>query len=308
MEWGYYQVVKLNKRSSYNLVKIWLLVFTVIVFSEMSFAKVSKGVWWWRGGDVADVGLAEKRLEFLVSRGVGEIYLCVDLKKYGNETRSFVKRASEKGVRVAYLSGDVSWIYPGSRGFAETLNAYLSYQKKSSASERFYAIHLDVEPHQDRKLSNDRKWQLYADFVLRAAADVHATGEKIEWDIPFWLDNIRVEFNERKDVPLLDVVMGCSDCVALMSYRDTAKAILDISKTELDIASKGGVRIVLGAETGETGEGSLVTFFEEGASVMDVELAKVVSTLQKANIPLGAGIAIHHLGSWEKLIKKENNK
>jgi hypothetical protein len=93
-----------------------------------------------------------------------------------------------------------------------------------------------------------------------------------------------------------------------MSYRDTANAILDISKTELDIASKGGVRIVLGAETGETGEGSLVTFFEEGASAMDVELAKVVSTLQKANIPLGAGIAIHHLGSWEKLIKKENNK
>jgi hypothetical protein len=65
---------------------------------------------------------------------------------------------------------------------------------------------------------------------------------------------------------------------------------------------------VLGAETGETGEGSLVTFFEEGASAMDVELAKVVSTLQKAKIPLGAGIAIHHLGSWEKLIKKEKSK
>lgn len=288
--------------------KIWLLAFAVIMFSFASFAKTSKGVWWWRGADVANVELADKRLEFLVSHGVNEIYFCVDLKKYAKETRSFVKTAGEKGIRVGYLSGDVSWIYPGSRGFAETLDAYLSYQKQASKSERFYAIHLDVEPHQDRKLSDERKWQLYADFVLRAAADVHAAGEKIEWDIPFWLDNIRVAFEDRKDVPLLDVVMGCSDCVALMSYRDTAKAILDISKTELDIASRGGVRIVLGAETGETGEGSIVTFFEEGSRYMDVELAKVVSTLQKANIPLGAGIAIHHLGSWEKLIKKENRK
>ena len=109
---------------------------------------------------------------------------------------------------------------------AETLDAYLSYQKRAAQNERFYALHLDVEPHQDRKLSDERKWQLYADFVLRAAADVHAAGEKIEWDIPFWLDGIRVAFGERKDVSLLEVVMGASDCVALMSYRDTAEAIL----------------------------------------------------------------------------------
>jgi hypothetical protein len=211
-------------------------------------------------------------------------------------------------MRVALLAGDVSWIYPGNRGFAETLEAYLSYQRRAAPNERFYALHLDVEPHQDRKLSDERKWQLYADFVLRAAADVHAAGEKIEWDIPFWLDNIRVSFGERKDVSLLEVVMGASDCVALMSYRDTAEAILDISKQELSIAAKGGVRVVLGAETGATGEGDFVTFFEEGAGAMEAELAKVVSRLESADVPAGAGIAVHHLGSWEKIAEKENTK
>ena len=49
-------------------------------------------------------------------------------------------------------------------------------------------------------------------------------------------------------------------------------------------------------------------FCQDIKRYMDIELTKVVSTLQKANIPLGAGIAIHHLGSWEKLIKKENRK
>ena len=211
-------------------------------------------------------------------------------------------------MRVALLAGDVSWIRPGNRGFAETLAIYRAYQRRVQPNERFYALHLDVEPHQDTKLSDGRKWQLYADFVLRAAADVHAAGEKIEWDIPFWLDNIRVEFGERKGVSLLEVVMGDADCVALMSYRDTAAAMLDISKTEIDIAKKGGVRVVLGAETGATGDGDFVTFHEEGAAAMDAELAKVVPVLEAANVPAGAGIAIHHLGSWEKLEERENGK
>lgn len=285
-----------------------LFASTVTLFPGSSFAKTSKGVWWWDAASAANSVRAAERLQFLASHGVDEVYYCTDLTKYGKETRAFVKAAGRKGMRVALLSGDVSWIYPGNRGFAETLDAYLSYQKRAAPNERFYALHLDVEPHQDRKLSDERKWQLYADFVLRAAADVHAAGEKIEWDIPFWLDGIRVAFGERKDVSLLEVVMGASDCVALMSYRDTADAILDISKQELSIAARGGVRVVLGAETGATGEGDFVTFFEEGAKAMEAELAKVVSALESANVPAGAGIAVHYLGSWEKLVEKEIKK
>ena len=202
----------------------------------------------------------------------------------------------------------MSWIKPGNRGFAETFALYLAYQKAAAPDEKFYALHLDVEPHQDSKLSDARKWQLYADFVLRAAADVHAAGEKIEWDIPFWLDDKKVAYGEREDAPLLDVLTENSDCITLMSYRDTAAAMLDVSKTEIGMAAKGKVRVVLGAETGETGEGSIVTFFEEGAAKMDAELAKVTAALEAAKVPAGAGIAIHHLGSWEKLVGKGTGK
>ena len=287
-----------------------LLAATLAVcfFAGTASAKTSKGVWWWRGEDAASPEASAKRLDFLSKRNVSEIYLCVDLKKYHKETRSLVRAAGAKGMSVALLSGDVSWIRPGNRGFAETLIAYRSYQRHAAPDERFYALHLDVEPHQDNKLSDARKWQLYADFVLRAAADVHAAGEKIEWDIPFWLDDIRVAYGDREGVPLLEVVIGNSDCVTLMSYRDSAEAMLDVSKTEIEMASKGGTRVVLGAETGATGEGSIVTFFEEGAEKMDAELAKVAAALEAAKVPGGAGIAIHHLGSWEKLVGKGNGK
>ena len=280
-----------------------------LVFSlGTATAQTSKGVWWWRGEDAANPSVAAERLDFIARQGVGEIYFCVDLRKHHRETRSFVKAAGAKGMRVALLSGDVSWIRPGNRGFAETLIAYRSYQRHAAPDEKFYALHLDVEPHQDAKLSDGRKWQLYADFVLRAAADVHAAGEKIEWDIPFWLDGMRVAYGDREDVPLLDVLTENSDCITLMSYRDTAEAMLDVSKAEIEMAKARNVRVVLGAETGETGEGSFVTYFEEGAGKMDAELAKVAEALDAAKVPAGAGVAIHHLGSWEKLVGKETVK
>lgn len=279
-----------------------------VLLAGTASATTTKGVWWWRGEDAASPEIAAKRLDFLTQHGVGEIYFCVDLRKYYKETRAFVKAASAKGLRVALLSGDVSWIRPGNRGFAETLVAYRSYQRHAAPDEKFYALHLDVEPHQDDKLSDERKWQLYADFVLRAAADVHAAGEKIEWDIPFWLDDKRVAYGDREAAPLLDVLTENSDCITLMSYRDTAEAILDVSKTEIEMAQARKVRVVLGAETGETGEGGFVTFFEEGAKKMDAELAKVAAALEAANVPAGAGIAIHHFGSWEKLVGKDKRK
>ena len=268
-----------------------VLLLTVVFSAGTVSAQTSKGVWWWRGEDVARPDEAARRMEFLGKHAVTEIYFCADLKRTRHDDiRRFIKAAHGYGMRVACLNGDVSWIRP------------------AAPDEKFYALHLDVEPHQDSKLSDARKWQLYADFVLRAAADVHAAGEKIEWDIPFWLDDKRVAYGDREDAPLLDVLTENSDCITLMSYRDTAAAMLDVSKTEIGMAAKGKVRVVLGAETGETGEGGIVTFFEEGAAKMDAELAKVSAALDAEKVPAGAGIAIHHLGGWEKLVEKENGK
>ena len=281
----------------------------VCLFAGAASAQTTKGVWWWRGEDAANPAEAARRMEFLKKHAVTEIYFCTDLKKERQaDVRRFVKAARGQGMRVAYLNGDVSWIRPGNRGFAETLALYLAYQKAAAPDEKFYALHLDVEPHQDAKLSDARKWQLYADFVLRAAADVHAAGEKIEWDIPFWLDNLKVAYGDKAEAPLLEVVMDNSDAVALMSYRDSAEAMLDVSKTEIEMAKSRSIRVILGAETGETGEGSVVTYFEEGAAKMDAELAKVSAALDAEKVPAGAGIAIHHLGGWEKLVEKENGK
>ena len=51
-----------------------------------------------------------------------------------------------------------------------------------------------------------------------------------------------------------------------------------------------------------------MTFFEEGAAELGAELAKVMAALEAANVPGGAGVAVHHLGSWEKLVSMAAGK
>lgn len=278
-----------------------VLILAVLALAGVLRADVSVGTWWWDGRRVSDPADAAKRLDFLTGQGVTEIYLCLpDDVPHADITR-FIRDAKAKGVRVAYLSGDVSWINPGNLGFDEAFAAYRRYQRDAPADARFYAIHLDVEPHQNAKLADERKWQLYADFVLRATARARRAGEPIEWDIPFWFDNIRVWRGEQADASLLELVMDLSDCVTLMSYRDTAAAMLDVSRLEIDLAKTRRCRVVLGAETGRTGEGDFVSYYEEGKAAMTAELGKVKTALAAAALPAGAGVAVHHVGSWMNL-------
>ena len=259
------------------------------------------GTWWWDGRLAVSPDESTRRLDFLSAHGVTEIYLCLPHDVPEADVAKFIRAAAAKRIRVAYLSGDVSWIEPGSLGFDEIFAHYMRYQRSAPEDARFFALHLDVEPHQNTKLPDERKWQLYADFVARAAARVHRAGEKIEWDIPFWLDDFKVWRGEQQDASLLELLMDVSDGVTLMSYRDTASAVLDVGKNEIALAKGRKCRVLLGTETGQTSEGNHVSFYEEGKAVLDKELGKIKKALVGEMIPGGSGVAVHHVGSWMSL-------
>lgn len=70
--------------------------------------KNSLGVWWW---DINDIKQADDLyLNFLEKNNVSEIYLhAYNYQNHGitdDDMKSFVKKAGEKGMRVAYLCGD----------------------------------------------------------------------------------------------------------------------------------------------------------------------------------------------------------
>lgn len=281
--------------------EILSICWVALLALSLQAAEGAFGTWWWDGRGLGDEKTVASKLDFLSSQGVTEIYLCVHWQSPTADLVRFVRAAKAKGMSVACLSGDVSWIRPGNLGFDEIFSRFRKYQKSAPEDARFTALHLDVEPHQDDQLSKERKWQLYADFVLRATALVHKAGEKIEWDIPFWLDDFKVAYGASEATPLLEVIMDHSDGVTLMSYRDTAEAILGCGKTELEMGKTRNCRVLLGAETGQTGEGDFVSFYEEGKARMARELAKVRAAAAKAGVPAGTGVAVHHVGSWLKL-------
>lgn len=268
---------------------------------DASLSGLASGAWWWDCAKAVDPDEAKPRLRFLRRQGVTEVYLCVSREASTEALVRFIRDARAHGLRVAYLAGDVSWIMPGNLGFDETFAHFRRHQRTAPADARFTALHLDVEPYQNRTLEKERLWQLYADFVLRVRALVQRAGEKLEWDIPFWLDGIRVVRGNRAAASLLELVMDSADGICIMSYRDTATAMLDISKEELALAASRPCRVLLGAETGRTDEEPFVSYQKDGKAKMATELQRVRAELARKGLPAGCGTAVHHVESWMSL-------
>lgn len=256
-------------------------------------------VWWWNKGHAAKAN-RKKYLDFLQKNGVNEIYICwPDFKSA--HLADFVKAAGEKGMGVSLLSGDASWIDPQNDGADAVINAFLEYQKGAGEGERLLSLHMDVEPHQLSDFSTNRQkiLQNYADFVVKTAEKVRNEGELIAWDIPFWFDEFTVKRGEEQ-LPLLDLLAQNADVLCLMSYRDSAQAVLECAQKELTVGKRYGCQVICGVET-HSAEGDHVSFMEEGKAYMYQECAALYEALSKQSDEGKYGIAVHYLETWYKL-------
>ncbi|MDE6868802.1 MAG: hypothetical protein K2J83_06660 [Clostridia bacterium] len=61
------------------------------------------GVWWWDGSLSADTYLS-----FAEENGVNEVYYCDD--GFNGQTESFIKNASDRGMKVYWLAGEYQWL------------------------------------------------------------------------------------------------------------------------------------------------------------------------------------------------------
>ena len=257
----------------------------------------SLGVWWWYNNTATNTSSRDERLNFLQSNHVTEIYLWAD-GMTNAQIATFIRAAASHGMRVAWLSGDVTWIDSGSSGFDNFYNKYNAYQAQAASDAKFYAMHLDVEPHQ--RGNTQENWQKYADLFVRACTKAHNAGHTIEWDIPYWLEGKKVT-SSGSSVTLLNLLAQNADTLCLMSYRDTAKGILSASEQEIPLGTTYNCKIVLGVET-YSEEGDQVSFMEEGKAAMYSALQSVLTTLsQKTTLGAGYGCAIHQIEVWYNL-------
>lgn len=262
----------------------------------------SLGVWWWNNNSAQNASSYNTILNFLEDNHCTEIYLWAS-GMTNTQITTFIRDCASRGIRVAWLSGDVSWILPGNNGFNNFYNEFITYQNQAPSDAKFYGIHLDVEPHQNGQLSNEVKWQYYATLVNTVTTKTHSDGYLVEWDIPFWTETLTfgVDFGNQSNVNLTEAVMSASDTVVLMSYRDTASAILDTGKEELALENSTNCKVVLGVELSPSSEGDFITFYEEGKAAMVSELSTVMSELRKKTLNEGYGVALHYIDTWMNL-------
>lgn len=274
---------------------IQVIILSIVISSLMvgcscTYNENIYGVWWW------NESLDLIYIDYAKECDINEIYLCDT--RFDDETNQFIEYAKGKDIKVYLLMGEYQWIY-NDANLISKIEKYIEYNATYGA--KFSGIHLDIEPHQAPEWENataENKDSVRSDLVTKLVTlakklkDSYPT-IKFSYDIPFWLDQMVSIDGVEKEA--FKYMIDFADKVFLMSYRDTAEAIYNISKEEISYASAVGKTVVLGVETYSL-EGDNVSFMEEGKNYMYSELDKL-----KNMVPSGTGISIHHIKTWHDL-------
>ena len=281
-----------------DFTKKYLIIFALILlllctcFGNIGCTKKEEdnaqqvfGVWWWNNRLDSDI-----YLDFAVDNGVNEVYYYDS--SLSTTSSSFIDKAKSKNVKVYWLIGDVEYLRNRQELF-DKLDQFVDYNNNNS-SYAYDGIHLDIEPHQDDYFDIDRTMLIYNLIDIAYALKQNYPQIQFDYDLPFWLED-EIDYNGQIK-PAYAHMIDIADRIFLMSYRDSAEAMLDISSEELEYAKNVNKPIILGAETAETSETESVSYFEEGKIFMQNQLEKV-----KLALPKNCGISVHHILSWYEL-------
>ena len=240
-------------------------------------------IWWWDNRIDSTT-----YIDFAEDNNINEIYYYSS--SLDDKTNSFIEQANSKNIKVYWLIGKYEWIEDNSL-LGEKFATYIAYQDEYK--NKFEGIHMDIEPHQhpEFKLRRQELITKYVELVI--ALNKKYKDIKLEYDIPFWLDD-KVTIDSITK-PAYEFVIDNSSKVTVMSYRDSAEKIYDVAKEEIEYAKVNNKTLNLSVETSQN-EDDIVTFYEEGKDYMMNELSKL-----RDMIPKNFGIAIHHIKSFYEL-------
>ncbi len=279
------------KTSKYKFIimPMLLLLSIIILFSckkqEEAISQVF-GVWWWNSN------LDERYLEFAKNNNINEIYFCDD--ELDQTSVNFTRKANDFNIDVYWLTGDYRWLHDFQSAHNE-VDRFIEYNHKNP-NLCYKGIHFDIEPHQDPNFgqAETRKTLIYNLIDLAYNLSILYPAIQFDYDLPFWLDDIITFNNVAK--PVYQHMIDIADRIFLMSYRDSAEDMLEVSKEELDYAKTVGKTVVLGGETSFSEEGDNITYYEEGKVYLNSQINLLFQAL-----PQSSGVSIHHIKSWYDL-------
>ena len=264
-----------------------IIIFIIITASSKVFylnLGISTGVWWWNINYDPNI-----YLPFLKENGITEIY--IEDARFSEETSAFIKDANSKNIKVFLLQGLKDWILDHTE-LTKIIEKYRMFNK-NYPNTTYSGLHLDVEPHQFDDFQERRVYYLekYVQFVYEIVNE--NPDINIDFDVPFWLHD-EIEYNGQTKMVYKHLI-DIGNRIFIMSYRDTAEAIVKCAIEELEYAKEKGKMLFLCVETKST-EGEHVSFQEDGKKVMYEELRKLGNLVNQTY-----GVSIHHVKTWYDL-------
>ena len=233
------------------------------------------------------------------------------------QVASFVRWARGRGYHVqAVVAGgttppNLGALPPYQHYAISEFEKVLDYNLAVPADARFDGVNVDIEPYSLAPWSDasSNLQVVYLDLLEQLVRLRDASGEPLLFGpaIPSWFDTstpccTAVTWHGRT-APLSDHVQDLSDYVSLMDYVDHADNGGIIARAAHEVAYARQIdkpeSVVIGVETKDlTGGGDppSVTFWEEGRTYMEAELAKVYAAYAPDETYF-AGIAMHHYGN-----------
>ncbi|RKD73344.1 hypothetical protein ATL39_1636 [Sinobaca qinghaiensis] len=244
----------------------------------------------------------DRILTFLESKEAEAVYLQIDRNIPSSSYRSFIQRAGERGIAVHALDGASDW---GERYSGKTPPPVFSwlntYQNSAAPSEKFAAVHLDVEPYLHSSWNTDYKKSVfnYQKLMINSTKAANDMGLPLFADMPFWFDE-RTYNNKIGKGNLAEWIIKQADGVNIMAYRDKAdgpNGITALVSNEMNWGNVYATPVTIGVETMNLGSSeSFTTFYEEGETYMQAELEKVRSAY--SGYRSFNGFSMHHTYSW----------
>lgn len=250
------------------------------------------GTWWWYKSDGNDSELRKMYLDFLQQAGVNEIYY-YDYTSLANQEfdniHAFVQDAMSHGMRVAILFDDPEAATDPNHTYMYKLkDGYFAY-KTMYPEDALYGLHFDIEPGYQTDVL-----QAYCDNFITKVTEFREAGICCEIDVACGWGGNGASVNLGELTGIYNIIASNCDTMTLMSYRDSAEAILSFGQNAYNSCVEYGCDVLFGVETGDYGEGDYVDFSAETKEYMLGEMDKVFDILDSRELSIGYGMAIHN--------------
>ncbi|MFC4305320.1 copper amine oxidase N-terminal domain-containing protein [Cohnella boryungensis] len=266
-------------------------------------AKMPKGTWIW------DASLIEKErdriLSFASKQDVTAIYLHVNRDIAPAVYEDFVRRATERQIRVEALAGRPEWALTTNRDPIKSFIAWtLQYNASVGEEARFGGLHFDIEPYllADWRTDSKRILEQWIHNLRWIEQEAEGSGLKMTMDVPYWLHEVKVPDT---DYSMSAWLLEKFDCLVIMDYRNHAlgkNGIVDNAQVILREASALNKQVIVAVETAKSLEGDRVSFYAKSVEYMEQELQTAHGELFR--YASYAGMAIHDYRSWAAMVEK----